>query len=217
MKRRALLGTLAATAFAGCTGYATAPVGDDSTTTEDRTTTGDRTTTEDRTTTDGGETFAYQIDGVETDDPPVEDVTIDVTVERNFTTAHPAVLRVAFTNDAGEEREFAFGSLVPWDGLWGQHEDGTSSLLLAPGDSVVPDEPEENCWQATDGIALPAVMRTETLEPGETVAAEFNVLAAHDSDACIQIGNYRFEDASYLNEGWGFDVQIGAIVEKDEG
>jgi len=43
------------------------------------------------------------------------------------------MLRVAFTNEADEAREFAFGSLVPWDGLLGQHEDGTSSLLLSPG------------------------------------------------------------------------------------
>ncbi|AHG05320.1 hypothetical protein HALDL1_11830 [Halobacterium sp. DL1] len=201
MERRTLLGTLAATAFAGCTGYATAPVGKD-------------TTTEDETTTDGG-WFPYQIEDVRTDDPPADDVTIEVTVERHFTVDHPAMLRVAFTNEADEAREFAFGSLVPWDGLLGQHEDGTSSLLLSPGDSVVPDEPDENCWQATDGIALPAVMRTETLDPGGTVAADFNVLAAHDSHDCIQTGSYRFEDGNYLDEGWGFDVQIVAIVEEE--
>jgi len=46
-------------------------------------------------------------------------------------------------------------------------------------------------------------MRTETLDPGGTVAADFNVLAAHDSHDCIQTGSYRFEDGNYLDEGWG--------------
>ena len=212
MKRRALLGTLATTAFAGCTGYVGGSVDDTSTTTDETTT--NETTTNETTTTDGGETFPYQLDSVQTDDPPVENVTIDVTVERSFTTDHPATLRVAFTNTADEAREFAFGSLVPWDGIRGDHQDGTSSLLLAPGDNVVPDTPDEDCWQATDGLALPAVMRTATLDPDETVSTEFNVLATHDSQNCIQPGSYRFEKENYLDEGWGFSVEVAATAEE---
>jgi hypothetical protein len=209
MKRRAFLGTIAATTFAGCSGYVGGGVDDGG-----GTTTGNTTTTGE-TTTAGDGMFNYQLDDVRTDDQPVEKVTIDVTVEQNFTMDHPAVLRIAFTNTADEAREFGFGSLVPWDGLWGEHQDGTSSLLLAPGDSVVPEAPDDDCWQATDGIALPAVVRTETLDPGETVTGEFNVLATHGSEACLQTGSYRFGDENYLNEGWGFDVVVGAIVEEE--
>ncbi|WP_232685868.1 hypothetical protein [Halobacterium zhouii] len=210
MKRRALLGTLATTAFAGCTSV----LGDSANTTDDPTTTDEPTDSPETTEpTTEDEFFSYHIDDVQTDDAPVADVTIDVTVEQQFALEHPAVLRVAFTNDADEAREFQFGSLVPWDELWGTHEDDTSELLLAPGTSVVPDEPEDDCWRATDGVALPMVMKSETLDPGETRIHDFRVLATHDSENCFQSGTYRFEDEGYLGEGWGFSVHVVPIVE----
>lgn len=222
MKRRALLGTLATTAFAGCTGV----LGDSVDPTDDATSTDDPTQSDDSTdSTDGTDTrdetdttdefFSYGISDVRTDDQPKSDVTVDVTVEQNFSMDRPAVLRVSFTNDADEAREFQFGSLVPWDAIWGDHEDQTSSLLLAPGTGVVPDEPEDDCWRATDNVALPMVVKSETVGPGETRSHDFRVLVQHDSDACLQIGTYRFQDEGYLGDGWGFSVDVAAIVESD--
>lgn len=210
MKRRTYLGTLAAVTFAGCTGSR----GGSDTTTDDETTdqTTDKQTTTDGTT-DAGAGFPYHLDNVQTDDPPVEDVTIDVTETKYFSVDQPARLEVAFTNDANEARTFTFGSLVPWDTILGENVDGPGRLLLAPGDGVVPEEPSDDCWQATDGVALPSVMRDETVDPGETVTGEFHVLAAHDSEECHPIGTYRFEDENYLDEGWGFSVDVGVIVE----
>ncbi|MCD2203489.1 hypothetical protein [Halobacterium sp. KA-6] len=186
MHRRTYLATLATTALAGCV---SAPASDNPTT----------------GTTSG---FPYTLTNVQTDDPPVENVTIDVTVTADFTTDHPARLEVAFTNDADDTQTFAFGSLVPWDAIRGTHEDNEAALLLSPNAGVTPDEPSDDCWQATDGVALPAVMYEETLDPDETVSREFRVLAAHDSQNCHPTGTYRFEDSNYLGEGWGFSVDV---------
>ncbi|WP_353634023.1 hypothetical protein ABSL23_12940 [Halobacterium sp. NMX12-1] len=189
MNRRTYLGTLAAAALAGCTG---APAGD---------------------TPDDTSDFPYTLTNVQTDDPPVENATIDVTVTAQFTTDHPARLEVAFTNDADDARTFTFGSLVPWDAIRGTREDGDATLLLSPDAGVTPEEPSDDCWQATDGVALPAVMREETLDPGETASREFRVLAAHDSEECHPTGTYRFEDDNYLGEGWRFSLNVVSEVE----
>jgi hypothetical protein len=194
MHRRTYLATLATTALAGCVG---APASDSP---ADGTTNG----------------FPYTLTNVQTDDPPVENVTIDVTVTADFTTDHPARLEVAFTNDADDTQTFAFGSLVPWDAIRGTHEDNEAALLLSPNAGVTPDEPSDDCWQATDGVALPAVMYEETLDPDETVSREFRVLAAHDSQNCHPTGTYRFEDSNYLGEGWGFSVDVAASELSDE-
>jgi hypothetical protein len=217
VKRRTYLGTLATVTLAGCTGSrGGGGTTDDETSDQTTDQTSDQTTDEQTTTdgtTDAGVGFPYHLDNVQTDDSPVEDVTIGVTVTENLSRDQPARLEVAFTNDADEARTFSFGSLVPWDTVLGKNAEGQGTLLLAPDDGVVPEEPSDDCWQATDGIALPAVMREETLDPGETVTGEFHVLAAHDSDECHPIGTYRFEDENYLDEGWGFSVDVGAIVE----
>ncbi|MCG1003434.1 MULTISPECIES: hypothetical protein [Halobacterium] len=190
MHRRTYLGALAATALAGCTS-APADSAD-------------------------GSGFPYALVNVQTDDPPVADATVEVSVTENFSTDHPARLDVAFTNDGDESRTFVFGSLVPWDAIRGGHEDGDATLLLSPNAGVTPDEPSDDCWQATDGVALPAVMREATLDPGETVSREFSVLAAHDSQQCHPTGTYRFEDSNYLGSGWGFSVDVVSVVENRE-
>jgi hypothetical protein len=204
MRRRAFLGAVAATAFAGCTGV----TGDDQPATE----LGSQTT--DQETTDRfGSVFGYQLDDVETANPPAEDVSVDVSIVENFTHDHPATLRVAFTNEADRERTFQFGSLVPWDALWGSREEAAGELLLDPNAGVAPDEPSDDCWRATDNVALPAVMHSKTIGAGETVSREFAVLGAHDSETCHEQGTYRFEDEKYLDDGFWFEVSVVPIVE----
>lgn len=203
MKRRAFLAGLGATAFAGCTGRV-ANSGQVETTS---------TTTQSTTTEPNPGDFGYMLDDVRTADPPAENVTIDVTITQQFSENHPAKLRVAFTNEADGERTFQFGSLVPWDSIWGQRQEGDGELLLDPDAGVAPEEPSDNCWRATDGVALPAVMRSKTLAAGETVAREFTVLAAHDSETCHEQGTYRFEDQGYLKERFWFEIGIVPIVE----
>lgn len=195
MHRRTYLGTLAAAALAGCVG---APASNEPV---DGTTSG----------------FPYTLTNVQTDAPPVQNVTIDVTVTADFTTDHPARLEVAFTNDGDDARTFAFGSLVPWDAIRGTHDDGSATLLLSPDAGVTPEEPSDGCWQATDGVVLSAVMREETLDPGETASREFRVLAAYDSQNCHPTGTYRFEDGNYLGEGWGFSVDVETFELDNEG
>lgn len=119
---------------------------------------------------------------------------------------------VALTNDDEAARTFVFGFLVPWDGLWGAHWSSDASLLMAPSDSVVPDGPTDDCWPATSGAALPAVMRGETVDHGETVTGELAGLAAHDTDHCHPHGTYRFGDTSYLENDWWFDVDVVPVT-----
>ncbi|NIC00539.1 hypothetical protein [Halobacterium sp. R2-5] len=216
MKRRTYLAALSAAAVAGCTGAPVTGGGDGETTAGPTTTTKSRTsngpTTGDRTTNERP-WFRYAIDGVRTADAPLEEVTMDARVTREFSVDHPARLEVSFTNTADEERTFVFGSLVPWDGLWGQHQSADATMLLAPDDGVVPDGTSDDCWQATDGVALPEVMREETVDPGATVRGEFAVLAAHDSDQCHPHGTYRFEKDNYLESGWWFELDLVPLVE----
>jgi hypothetical protein len=201
MRRRAFLAAVTATAVAGCTGVTGSETPEDPQTTDQETT--DRF----------GNYFGYNLDDVETAEPPADDVSVDVSIVENFTQDHPATLRLAFTNDADEERTFEFGSLVPWDTIRGQREDGPGVLLLDPNAGVAPDEPSDNCWRATDNVALPAVMRSKTLGAGETVSREFAVLAAHDSETCHEQGTYRFDDENYLDDGFWFEVSVVPIVE----
>lgn len=212
MKRRAFIGTAAAAAFAGCTGVGGNSAGEptEANPTTDGTTT-DNTTTDETTTTIPGEDEEafYALEVIETDPAPAEDVEMNVAVTESFTSEHPAELRVEFTNTADEQRKFQFGSLVPWDAIWGDAVGGSGRLLLAPGDGVAPDEPEDQCWRAMDGLALPAVMRSETLDAGETASQEFHVLATKDSETCHEPGDYRFRDDGYLESGWGFTVTVG--------
>jgi hypothetical protein len=208
MRRRAFLAAVGATAVAGCTGVTGSEEPNDPQTT-------DPETTDPTTTDDSSDYFSYRLDDVETAAPPAEDVSVDVSIVENFTQDHPATLRVAFTNEADEERTFEFGSLVPWDTIRGQRDEGPGILLLDPNAGVAPDEPTDNCWRATDKVALPAVMRSKTLAAGETVSREFAVLAAHDSETCHEQGTYRFEDENYLDEGFWFEVTVVPIVEAD--
>ncbi|MFB6071663.1 MAG: hypothetical protein ABEJ88_01710 [Halobacterium sp.] len=218
MKRRAFLGTAATAAFAGCGGVL-GRVTDQSTTESPRTTTDDDSTGGSETTNGSGSTTDDRGAGVEhvlsrVHGPPlsVENAAVDVTVTRKFTDDHPASLAVAFTNEADEARTFQFGSLLPWDALRGPAVDGDGVLLLSPGAGVVPDSPDGGCWRATSGVALPMVVRTPTLDPGETVSRTFDVLAAHDSPSCLEPGTYRFSDANYLESGWWFEVELTGVV-----
>ncbi|MFC3476852.1 hypothetical protein [Halobacterium litoreum] len=205
MKRRAFVGVLATTAFAGCAGVAgnsdDEPSPSDDTTTED-----DETTTPTEREGDGPES-GYDITDVETDDVSLDGVSIEVSVAEQATTDRPASLRVAFTNEGDEPREFQFGSLVPWDALWGDADTG-GELFLAPDDGVVPEESPDGCWQATDGVALASVVRSAELDAGETVSRTFAVLAPHEGDACVETGTYRFEGGIRAAPDWGFDVEV---------
>lgn len=220
MKRRAFLGTLGTAMLGGCIGVfgdrsdeGREPTADDSTTTSGGTTADGDTTTE----SDDRDWLLSLPEVAETDPAPVENVEVDVTVTTGPRPDHPARLEFAFTNTADRQREFQFGSLVPWDGLRGDYLDGEGELLLAPGNEVVPDERDEDrCWRATDAIALPMVMRTAEIDAGETVSREFAVLATHDSETCPAPGDYRFEDDNYLGESWGFTLRVGGVDYQSE-
>lgn len=139
-----------------------------------------------------------------------------------------ARIEIGFTNDAETARTFEFGSLAPFSDVRGT---GPTSLLLIPnvsgigvvdengdGDTVlIPDEPGKNCWQAEDGLVLPEVLVTPTVEPGETLRESYDVVAAANASGCLPSGDYRFAQRvdEVIGEGeteplsrWGFSLSI---------
>lgn len=147
------------------------------------------------------------------DDQPSAPLAIDVAVSREAATEnHPPGLRVSVTNSrddavtVGEARAVVFAYQSSVDG----------ALMLLPAGGDYPADPD--CWRLTDGIAVSEEYRTRSLAPGETMAAALSLYAttAVEADACLPVGEYRFESQFALNPGksderrfeWGFSVVL---------
>lgn len=146
------------------------------------------------------------------DDQPDGPLEIDVAVTREAATdEHPPGLRVSVTNtgdeavDLGEARAVVFAYQYAENG----------SLMLLPAGGDYPAEP--GCWRLSDGIAVSEEYRVRTLAPGETIASALSLYATTEveADACLPVGEYRFESPYVQNPGgekrrftWGFSVTL---------
>lgn len=162
---------------------------------------------------------------VSNDDVPVEFADVSATVARQFDADAPAEIRVAFTNTAGEEREFGFSAAPPFSGLGGTHRDREAFALLVPLETevhvaaaieglpspteVIPEKPtDEGCWLAEANLSADPVSVPRRLAPGETLAETYALLAAPVGESpCPLEGEYRFESNSYFDGNrWGFSA-----------
>lgn len=142
---------------------------------------------------------------------PAVEVTRDVATDD-----HPPQLRVTLTNVSdgpvrvGEARAVVFQYVTDDDG----------HLLLLPAEGEWPAEP--GCWRLTDGIAVTEEYRIETLDPGASLSALVDLYGAPGHDACLPVGNFRFETTVSTLAGtegvpdgsdgasarWGFSVSL---------
>ena len=131
------------------------------------------------------------------------------------TSGAPPRLRVSITNVGDESHSVGEGRAV----VFAYRHDTAKQLVLLPADGTYPAEP--GCWRLTDGIAVTEEYRTVTLAPGQTVARSLDLYGAVGEDACLPVGEFRFEttyqvrpaaDGTALSDdeaatySWGFTV-----------
>lgn len=233
-------GLVALAAVAGCTSSTNGP-GDqpsDSTTTgADGTTDSPGTTTDGSTETTGEPTDSTPPNGTETgdgsggtrpagtggpgisltevDDEPDLPVTPSVEVTKDAATDdHPPQLKVTVTNDSdgtvsvGEGREIVFSYVTD--------ESGALVLLPAQGDYSA----EPGCWRLSESVAITADYQITELKAGESVSQKVDLYGTADGDACLPVGEFRFQSTYNVAEGknqtpdgetqanWGFSLAL---------
>ncbi|SDE97972.1 hypothetical protein SAMN04488067_101311 [Halorubrum xinjiangense] len=87
--------------------------------------------------------------------------------------------------------------------------------MLLPGGEEYPAEP--GCWRLTDAIAITEEYRTFALDPGESSERLVDLYATPGEDACLPVGEYRFETTISVvsddaepqsSTAWGFSVVL---------
>jgi hypothetical protein len=118
------------------------------------------------------------------------------------TPTHPPRMRISATNRGSET--LALGDSR--DVLFAYRYDTADRLVVLPASDdygAVPD-----CWRLTDPVAVTEEYRVTTLAPGETVQRDLDLYAAPSGDACLPVGEFRFEtsfDVATADEGLGSD------------
>lgn len=138
--------------------------------------------------------------GTDAQDGPVEH-RIEVLREAASADAPPRV-RVSVTNggetpvQVGEARAVVFA----------YRQDTDEQLILLPAGGEYPAAAD--CWRLTDSIAVTEEYRTATLDAGETLRSDLDLYATPGEDACLPVGEFRFEtgyDVAAADEGLGSD------------
>jgi hypothetical protein len=135
----------------------------------------------------------------------------DVEVVREAATDdHPPRLRTTLANESDEAVRVGEGRAVHFEFVG---DDTGALVLLPPGE--YPAEP--GCWRLTEEIATTQEYRTFAIDRGETSRRPVDLYARPGEDACLPVGEYRFEttisvvsaDAEVLSSAeWGFSVVL---------
>jgi hypothetical protein len=112
-------------------------------------------------------------------------------VEPTATADHPPGFRVGLVNDGDEAVRVGEGRAVRFAFV----ADATGGLVLLPADGEYDAEP--GCWRLAEPVAVTEEYRVLTIQPGETLASRVDLYAlpGDDPDACLPVGEYRFESA----------------------
>lgn len=216
---------LATLPLAGCLG--TADAGDDPSTTPPPTTDdpdGSGSGTEDLPGGNGSDDPAggTRLQGtggpgitVATTDPTDGPVEHAVSVVREAATEEaPPGLGVTITNTSDTSLTVGEGRAV----VFAYRPDTAGHLILLPADGEYPAEP--GCWRLDEPVAVTQEYRTRTLAPGETATRALDCYALPGEDACLPVGEYRFETTFRTGTGddstaeeraersWGFSVLL---------
>lgn len=132
-------------------------------------------------------------------------------VREAATDEHPPRLRTTLTNTSDEQVRVGEGRAVHFEYVI----DDTEALVLLPPGDEYPAAP--GCWRLTDDIATTEEYRTFTVDAGESSGRPVDLYARPGEDACLPVGEYRFEttisvvsaDAEPLSSAeWGFSVVL---------
>ena len=149
---------------------------------------------------------------VAVDEAPDLPVEPSVTVVREAATPeHPPRLRTTLTDTSGESVRVGEGRAVHFEYVT---DDSGALQLLPPGG----DYPAEaDCWRLAEGIAVSEEYRTFEIEAGGASERPVDLYATPGEDACLPVGEYRFETTLSVVDAdgeaqssarWGFSVVL---------
>lgn len=209
-------GLLATGAFAGCLSSA-APTDDGSGDPE----TDDTDATTDPLGPDGGEedpaggtrpagTGGPGVTLASVDDAPDLPLVPAVEVaEAVATEEHPPGLRITLTNEGDEPINVGEGRAVVFEHV----TDDTGDLILLPPDGDYAAEP--GCWRLTEPVATTMEYRILRFAPGESLTRRVDLYGTPGEDACLPVGEHRFESRYRVRVGDG-NATVGDAT-PDEG
>jgi hypothetical protein len=142
------------------------------------------------------------------------DIPIEPAVERvreAATTEHPPQLRTTLTNTSNQQVGIGEGRAVHFEYV----SDTSGALVLLPGGGEYPAEPD--CWRLTEGVPVTEEYRTFEIESGGSSSRPVDLYATPDGDACLPVGEYRFETTVSIvsaeseprsSAQWGFTILL---------
>jgi hypothetical protein len=118
----------------------------------------------------------------------------------------PPRLRATLTNTSDQPVRVGEGRDVLFQYV---HDDRTALVLLPPSEY----DAEPDCWRLDSAILTTEEFRVLDLAPGETAAADLDLYASAGGDACLPVGEHRFETRYQLVDEeriatWGFTVLL---------
>jgi hypothetical protein len=149
---------------------------------------------------------------VSTDPDPELPVTPSVGIVREAaTTDHPPRLRTTLENTGPEAVRVGEGRAVHFEYV----ADDSGALFLLPADGEYPAEPD--CWRLTEPIATTEEYRMFGIDAGESSERLVDLYAAPGGDACLPVGEHRFETTVSIvgddaepeaSATWGFTILL---------
>lgn len=136
-------------------------------------------------------------------------ISVDIEItEASVTETHPASVRIQMTNVDDTARTVQTGSIVPFSGF--EPVEGRGLLLLTATDDN--RDRLSDCWQldrpADSDLGGRPVSNDATLDPGESVANEYEVWSHYANDECYPPGVYQFQ-TRYVSDSWNTPVEWG--------
>lgn len=142
------------------------------------------------------------------------DLAVDPAVEivrEAATEDHPPRLRTTLSNTGDDAIRVGEGRAVHFEYV----TDESGALIFLPGEGEYPAE--SDCWRLTEGVAVTEEYRTFEIESGGSSSRPVDLYATPDGDACLPVGEYRFETTLSIvstdgeqesSDRWGFSVLL---------
>lgn len=108
-------------------------------------------------------------------------------VREAATEESPPRIRTVLENTSDESVTVGEGRAVHLEYVY----DDTDALVFLPSDGEYPAEP--GCWRLTDGVAVTEEFRTFEIDAGGSSSRTVDLYGAPGEDACLPVGEYRFE------------------------
>jgi hypothetical protein len=146
--------------------------------------------------------------------PESQPFSVDTSVIQQYTTSHPAKIRIRLTNTSSNTHLFRFGAAIPFGELVAEHN-RESKLYLIPNedryiggesDKIIPQTPIDGCWKITQTFGIHDIRQGKEFSPDESSSEEYTLLSDLD-EPCLQDGAYKARKENYVNgTSWGFEI-----------